>query len=43
LRTLREKGRTKLAPAAVDQALLADPTDLPAQRLRLRVLDALPR
>ena len=43
LRTLREKGRTKLALAAVDQALLADPTDLPAQRLRLRVLDALPR
>ena len=33
----------KLALAAVDQALLADPTDLPAQRLRLRVLDAMPR
>jgi WD40 repeat protein/serine/threonine protein kinase len=33
----------KLALAAVDKALLVDPTDLPAQRLRLRVLDGMPR
>jgi WD40 repeat protein len=33
----------KLALVAVDQALLADPTDIPAQRLRLRVVDAMPR
>ena len=40
---LLAQDRPKLALAAVDQALLADPTDLPAQRLRLRVLDAMPR
>ena len=32
----------RLALAAVDNALLADPTDQPAQRLRLEVLDAMP-
>jgi hypothetical protein len=32
----------RLALAAVDNALLADPTDQPAQRLRLEVLDAIP-
>ena len=40
---LLAQDRPKLALAAVDQALLADPQDLPAQRLRLRVLDAIPR
>ena len=40
---LLAQDRPKLALAAVDQALLADPTDPPAQRLRLRVLHALPR
>jgi hypothetical protein len=35
--------RPPLALAAVDKGLLADPTDLPAQRLRLKVLDAMPR
>ena len=35
--------RPELALAAVDQALLADPTDVPAQRLRLRILDVVPR
>jgi WD domain, G-beta repeat len=34
---------TKLALAAVDNALLADPMDLSAQRLRLKVLQAMPR
>jgi hypothetical protein len=33
----------ELALIAVDEALLADPTDLLAQRLRLRVLDVMPR
>ena len=33
--------RPELALAAVDKALLADPTDLPAQRLRLEILDAM--
>jgi hypothetical protein len=32
----------RLAKAAVDNALLADPTDQAAQRLRLEVLDAMP-
>jgi len=40
---LLAQDRPKLALAAVDQALLADPTDLPAKSLRLRVLDAMPR
>jgi hypothetical protein len=35
--------RPKLALVAIDKALLADPTDLPAQRLRAKVLDAMPR
>ena len=35
--------RPQLALAAVDKALLADPTDQPAQHLRLKVLDAMPR
>jgi len=35
--------RPQLALAAIDKALLADPTDLPAQRLRPKVLDAMPR
>jgi WD40 repeat protein len=33
----------EMALTAVDRALQSDPTDLAAQRLRLRVLDALPR
>jgi hypothetical protein len=32
----------RLALTAVDDALLADSTDQPAQRLRLEVLDAMP-
>ena len=40
---LLAQDRPTLALDAVDQALLADPTDLPAQRLRLRILDAMPR
>jgi hypothetical protein len=35
--------RPELALAAVDKALVEDATDLPAQRLRLKVLDAMPR
>jgi WD40 repeat protein/serine/threonine protein kinase len=35
--------RPELALAAVDRALLADPTDLPAQRLRLEIQDAMAR
>ena len=35
--------RPELALAAVDKALLADPTDLPAQRLRLKIIDAMAR
>jgi hypothetical protein len=35
--------RPELALVAVDKALGADPTDVPAQHLRLRVLDALAR
>jgi hypothetical protein len=35
--------RPELALAAIDEALLADPTDLPAQHLRPKVLDAMPR
>jgi hypothetical protein len=34
--------RPELALAAIDRALLADPTDLPAQRLRPKVLEAMP-
>ena len=33
----------ELALAAVNNALLADPKDLSAQRLRVKVLDAMPR
>jgi hypothetical protein len=33
----------RLALAAVDQALLADPMDQPAQRLRLEIQDAMTR
>jgi hypothetical protein len=40
---LLAQGRPELALTAVDKALLADPTDLSSQRLRLRVLDAIPR
>ena len=40
---LLAQDRPKLALAAVDQALRADSRDLPAQRLRLRVLDAMPQ
>lgn len=35
--------RPELALAAIDKALVADPTNLLAQRLRLKVLDAMPR
>ena len=35
--------RPELALAAIDKALAGDPTDLPARRLRLKVLDAMPR
>ena len=35
--------RPELALAAIDKALAGDPTDLPAQRLRLKVLYAMPR
>ena len=35
--------RPELALTAVDKALLADPANLSAQRLRLKVLDAIPR
>ena len=35
--------RPKLALAAVNNALLADPKDLTAQNLRVKVLDAMPR
>ena len=35
--------RPELALAAVDKALIADPTDLPAQCLRLKILDATTR
>ena len=34
--------RPELALAAVDKALAADPKDLPAQRLRLKILQAMP-
>ena len=40
---LLAQSRPELALTAVDKALLADPTALPAQRLRLRVLDVVPR
>jgi hypothetical protein len=40
---LLAQGRPELALTAVDKALLADPTALSAQRLRLRVLDVMPR
>jgi len=33
--------RPELALAAVDQALLADPKNVPAQRLRLKILDSM--
>jgi hypothetical protein len=35
--------RPEMALSAVDKALLVDPTDLPAQRLRLSILEALPK
>ena len=35
--------RPELALAALDKVLLADPTDPPAQRLRLKILDAMSR
>jgi WD40 repeat protein len=35
--------RPELALAAIDKTLVADPTNLLAQRLRLKVLDAMPR
>ena len=40
---LLRQHRPELALAAVDKALLADPADLPAQRLRLKILEAMPR
>jgi predicted Zn-dependent protease len=40
---LLENGRPELALSAVDKALRADPTDVPAQRLRARILHAMPR
>ena len=40
---LLAQGCPKLALTAVDKALLADPTALSAQRLRVRVLEAIPR
>jgi WD40 repeat protein len=40
---LLAQDRPKLALAAVDQALLADPKDLAVQRLRLKIVDAMPR
>ena len=35
--------RPELALAAVDRALLADPSDVPARRLRLEIQDAMAR
>ena len=35
--------RPELALAAIEKALVANPTDLSAQRLRIKVLDAMPR
>jgi dipeptidyl aminopeptidase/acylaminoacyl peptidase len=40
---LLAQGRPELALAAVDKALLADPTALSAQRLRLKVMDVMHR
>jgi predicted TPR repeat methyltransferase len=40
---LLAQDRPELALAAIDKVLRADPTDAPAQRLRLRILDAIPR
>ena len=40
---LLAQGHPELALTAVDKALLADPTALSAQRLRLRILDAMPK
>jgi len=40
---LSAQNRPELTLAALDRALLADPTDEPAQRLRVKVLDAMPR
>jgi serine/threonine protein kinase len=40
---LLRQHRPEFALAAVDKALLVDPTDLPAQRLRLKILEAMPR
>jgi len=37
------QARPELALSAVDKVLHADPTDTSAQRLRLRILDAMPR
>ena len=35
--------RPELALAAIEKALVANPTDLRTQRLRIKVLDAMPR
>ena len=40
---LLAQNRPELALAAIDKVLLEDPTDLPAQRLRLKVLDTMSR
>jgi hypothetical protein len=40
---LLAQGHPELALTAVDKALLADPTAVSAQGLRLRVLNAMPR
>jgi hypothetical protein len=35
--------RPELALSAIEKALVANPTDLRAQRLRIKVLNAMPR
>jgi hypothetical protein len=40
---LLSQAHPELALTAVDKALLADPTALSARRLRLRILDVMPR
>ena len=40
---LLRQHRPELALAVIDRALAANPTDLPAQRLRLKVLETMPR
>jgi hypothetical protein len=39
---LLRQHQPNLALGAVDTGLLADPTDLSAQHLRLKILDAMP-